>query len=87
LGKILVEMNDGERARQMFERAIQIDPANYIAHYRLGTLYREAGKPEEAKQEVVLYLKYKHIKDDLAKVFHDMRIPSEQDVAADANEK
>jgi cytochrome c-type biogenesis protein CcmH/NrfG len=87
LGKILILMNDKERAKAMFERAIQIDPANYTAHYRLASLYREAGKTEEAKRHLLLHLKYKHIQDELERIFRDMKIPSELQVAADATEK
>jgi Tfp pilus assembly protein PilF len=86
MGKILIEMNDREKERQMFERAIQIDPANYTAHYRLRALYQEAGKTEQAEQQVLLFLKYKHIKDDIEKLFHDMRFPVEDQVAG-ADEK
>jgi Tfp pilus assembly protein PilF len=71
----------------MFERAIQIDPTNYIAHYRLGTLYRQAGKADEAKQQVAEYLKYKQMKDKLEKIFQDMRVLSGQHIADDPDEK
>lgn len=76
LAKVLVSQNQRDRAQELFERAIQIDPTNYIAHYRLSTLYREAGKPEAAKKEVAEYLKYKQMKDKLEKIFHDMRVMS-----------
>jgi Flp pilus assembly protein TadD len=73
MGKLLVLMNQREKAQQLFERAIQIDPSNYIAHYRLSTLYRQAGKVDEAKKQVAEYLKYKQMKSKLEKIFHDMR--------------
>jgi tetratricopeptide (TPR) repeat protein len=87
MAKALVAMNQQDKARQMFERAIQIDPTNYLAHYRLGTLYRQAGKADEAKQQVAQYLKYKQMKDKLEKVFQDMRVLSGQPAADDQDEK
>ena len=74
MAKLLVSMNQREKAQQLFERAIQIDPTNYIAHYRLSTLYRQAGRAEDAKQQAAEYLKYKQMKSRLEKIFHDMRV-------------
>ena len=81
MAKLLVAMNQREKAQQLFERAIQLDPTNYIAHYRLSTLYRQAGKADEAKAQAQEYLKYKQMKSKLEKIFHDMRVPGgdEQD--------
>jgi Flp pilus assembly protein TadD len=87
VGKTLISMNQPEKAQQMFERAIQIDPTNYLAHYRLGTLYRQTGKTEEAKQQVAEYLKYKQMKEKLEKIFHDMRVLSGHNVDEDQEGK
>ncbi len=73
VARMLVAMNQNEKAQQMFERAIQIDPSNYLAHYRLGSLYRQAGRSDDAKQQIAQYLKYKQMKDKLEKIFRDMR--------------
>lgn len=78
LAKVLVMLNQREQAQQLFERAIQIDPTNYVAHYRLAAMYRQQGKTDEAKRQVAEYLKYKHMKDKLEEVFHDMRVESGQ---------
>lgn len=72
----LITMNQPEKARQMFERAVQIDPTNDVAHYRLATLYRKAGHVDQAKEQVQLYLKYKQMKDKMEKVFDNMRLLS-----------
>lgn len=87
VAKILVYMNEKEKARQLFERAVQLDPTNEVAHYRLGTLYREAGRTEEAKQQAAEYLKYKQMKQKLEKVFHDMRVLSNQRPTDDEDRK
>jgi cytochrome c-type biogenesis protein CcmH/NrfG len=84
LAKVLAMMNQREEAQQMFERAIQLDPTNYVAHYRLATMYRQQGKTDEAKQQVAEYLKYKRMKDQLEKIFHDMRVESGQHPDKDA---
>ncbi len=60
------------------EHAIQIDPSDSVAHYRLATLYRRQGKAQQADKEVAEYKKYKDMKDRLQKVFHDMRVESGQ---------
>jgi cytochrome c-type biogenesis protein CcmH/NrfG len=73
LAKVLVTMNQHDKAQQMFERVLQIDPTNYVAHYRLSTLYREAGKTDQAKAQVAEYLKYKQMNTKLQKIFHNMR--------------
>ncbi len=78
LAKVLILMNQPDQARQMFEHAIQIDPTNSVAHYRLAALYRQEGKTDEAKQQVQDYLKYKQMKDKLEKIFEDMRVASDQ---------
>jgi cytochrome c-type biogenesis protein CcmH/NrfG len=76
--KILITMNQSEKAQQLLERAIQLDPTNAVAHYRLGTLYRRQGKTEEANKQIAEYKKYKDMKDQLQKIFHDMRVESGQ---------
>jgi len=85
LGKVFVTLNQHDKSLPMFERAVQIDPSNYIAHYRLGTLYREAGRSDDAKEQVNQYLTYKQRKDKLEKVFNDMRVQS-GDSSRDDNE-
>ena len=78
MAKVLVTMNQNEKAQQMLEHAIQIEPSDSVAHYRLSTLYRRQGKTDEANKEMAEYKKYKEMKDQLQKVFHDMRVDSRQ---------
>jgi cytochrome c-type biogenesis protein CcmH/NrfG len=75
--KILISMKERDKARSMLLHALEIDPTNYTAHYRLSTLDRQEGKPEEAKQELAKYEKYKQMKEKLGSIFHDMRMPSD----------
>jgi tetratricopeptide (TPR) repeat protein len=85
MAKVLVTMNQNERAQQLLEHAIEIDPSNSVAHYRLATLYRRQGNAQQAEKEVAEYKKYKDLKDQLQKVFHDMRVESGQKNADDTD--
>jgi Tfp pilus assembly protein PilF len=78
LAKVLVLMNQRGKAQQALERAVQIDPSNYVAHYRLAGLYRQQGKTEQVKEQIDAYKKYKGMKDKLEKVFQGMRVASGQ---------
>lgn len=79
LAKVLIQMNRKNEARHLLDRAVQIDPSNYVAHYRLSTLYRQQGKIDEAKQEMALYLRYKQMHENLEKIVHEMRVGSAQE--------
>ncbi|MFZ0302183.1 MAG: tetratricopeptide repeat protein [Terracidiphilus sp.] len=74
LAKILISMDNRDRAFALLEHAVEIDPTNYTAHYRLGTLYRQRGKLEEAKHELAEYQKYKEMKENLRTLFQNMRV-------------
>jgi tetratricopeptide (TPR) repeat protein len=74
LAKILIDMNQPDKALPLLNHAVAIDPMNYTAHYRLSSLDRALGKPEEARKELAEYQKYKAMKDKLRDLFHDMRL-------------
>jgi tetratricopeptide (TPR) repeat protein len=74
LAKILVNMDQPDKARTLLNHAVAIDPMNYTAHYRLSSLDRAEGKTDEAKKELAEYQKYKAMKDKLRDLFHDMRL-------------
>ncbi len=76
LAKALIATNQKDKAQHLIEHAIEIDPSDYIAHYRLSTLYRQEGKREEAEKQLADYRKYKEMKDKLQGIFHDMRVKS-----------
>lgn len=85
LAKLLVSMNQNQKAEQLLKHAIEIDPTNYVAHYRLAALYRRQGNTEAANQEIDAYKKYKSMKDKLEKIFHDMRVESTRSHPDDAD--
>ena len=43
LAKTLIAMNQSDKALALLEDAVQLEPTNATAHYRLATLYRKAG--------------------------------------------
>lgn len=71
---ILISMDERDKARALLLHALEIDPMDYIAHYRLSTIYRLDGKPEEAKREIADYKKYRDMKEKLRSLFQDMRV-------------
>ncbi|HEY3987888.1 MAG TPA: tetratricopeptide repeat protein [Acidobacteriaceae bacterium] len=87
LGKILMTMNENEKAQETFEQAVKADPSNTVARYRLSMLYRRQGKTAEAEQQMAEYKKYKEMKNKLEKIFHDMRVGSLEKNADDADEQ
>lgn len=83
--KILMSMNEKDRARALLEHAVEIDPTDETAHYRLSTLDRQQGKMEEAKRELAEYQNYKDMKAKLQGIFHDMRVQMDDKVEDDAS--
>jgi lipopolysaccharide biosynthesis regulator YciM len=81
LAKVLIAMDQPQKAEPLLEHAIQLDPTSAVAHFRLGTVYRQEGRTAEAKHELEEYQKYNHIKEKLRKIYHDLH----QDEAVDEN--
>jgi Predicted N-acetylglucosaminyl transferase len=65
----LISMNQTKEALPLLESAVKDDPTNVVAHYRLSTLYRRAGRVADAKREMDQYTHYKGIKDKMGEVF------------------
>jgi len=85
LAKILITMNELEKARALLVHAVEIDPTAYTAYYRLSTLDRQQGRLEEARRELGEYQKYKDLKEKLRSLFHDIPLQLEAK-AADEDE-
>lgn len=78
LAKVLLLLNQRDKAQQMLERAVQIDPSNYVAHYRLAGIYRRERRYADVKAQIAEYKKYKEMKDKLQQIFQNMRVASGQ---------
>jgi tetratricopeptide (TPR) repeat protein len=78
LAKVLIEMNQPDKAQALLQQTIQIDPMNAVAHYRLATLYRKEGRLDDAKREVDLYKQYKDMREKLRVAYKElMKQPGE----------
>lgn len=82
LAKLLVARGDNQAATSLLESAVKDDPTNSVAHYQLSGLYRQAGKTADAQHEMDEFARYKAMRDNLGKVFRQMRqqdLPTETD--------
>jgi Flp pilus assembly protein TadD len=85
LAKTLIELNQLDKALQVLEQAIQQEPTNPAAHYRLSTLYKKQGRVDDAKREVELYKKFKDLKDKLRATYKDLLIQPNEISAGERN--
>jgi Flp pilus assembly protein TadD len=65
-------MNQPDKAISLLEQAVQLEPTNPTAHYRLATLYKKIGRVEDAKREVDLYKQYKDMKEKLRVTYKEL---------------
>jgi len=84
LAKVLIEMDQPDKALLLLESSAQLEPTNSAVHYRLTTLYRKMGRVDDAKREIQQYQKYKEMKEKLRAVYKELQIqPAE--IRADDN--
>jgi thioredoxin-like negative regulator of GroEL len=70
----LIAMNQQAKALPILERAVQLEPTNAAAHFRLSTIYREMGRTADSQHEVEEYKRYKLMKEKLEAVFKEMQL-------------
>ena len=87
LAKVLIELNQTDKALPLLEQTVQEEPTNAIAHYRLGTLYRKYGRMEDAKREIELYRQLKDMKEKLRAQYKDLLIQPNEIRADEQDEK
>jgi tetratricopeptide (TPR) repeat protein len=78
LAKVLVEMDQPDKALSLLEASAELEPTNATVHYRLATLYRKMGRVNDAKREVELYQKYKDMKEKLRAVYKELMIQPDE---------
>jgi Flp pilus assembly protein TadD len=64
LGIVYMETGDNPAALRELNKAVELEPDNITAHFRLATLYRSIGKKDEAKAEFVKANSLNKQKDD-----------------------
>lgn len=77
LAKLLTSPSETKQAISLLEDAVRNDPTNIVAHYWLSSFYRQAGRTTDAQQQMEEYMHYKLLKEQLAKVFQQMRTQSD----------
>ena len=72
LAKVMMSLGQQQKAETLLQHAIQVDPTNAVAHFRLSTIYRESGRFDDAKQEIEEYQKYNKMKEQLRELYRDL---------------
>ena len=75
LAIVLISVNRTNEAISLLESAVKDDPTNLVAHYRLSTLYRRAGRMADAQHELDTFHHYQDVKDKLGKIFKELSGP------------
>lgn len=68
LGALLATHNKIQRAEEILRQAVALDPALSQPHYRLGMLFKSAGRLEESKSEMIRFQQTKEQEDKNAKI-------------------
>lgn len=87
LAKTLIGMNQTDKALALLEDAVQLEPTNATAHYRLGTLYRKMGRADDAKRELELYTKFREMKEKLRALYKELQVQPKEIRADEQDEK
>jgi tetratricopeptide (TPR) repeat protein len=74
LAKILMMQQKPQEAVNYLRAAIQSDPLNGEAHYRLGSAYRLLQMDDQAEKEFRLFQEIKQTKDKVEDLYHQMNI-------------
>jgi Tfp pilus assembly protein PilF len=87
LAAILVEEEKPQEALPYLRSAVQADPMNANAHYRLARVCRALNLTGEAQKETKLYQEIRDSKDRVAQLYRQMNRRPEQPDAGPADEK
>jgi tetratricopeptide (TPR) repeat protein len=75
MANVLTERGDPAAAAPLLEQVIAVDPSNYLAHFRLSTVYRKLHRPEDVKRELDAYTKYKDMHEKLTSIYKTLDSP------------
>jgi len=74
LARLLMMQQKPQEAINYLRAAIQSDPLNSEAHYRLASAYRRLQMEEQAQKEMQLFQEIKKTKDQVKELYHQMNI-------------
>jgi tetratricopeptide (TPR) repeat protein len=77
LAKILVDLDQRDKATTLLEKAVAADPTSTVARYRLSVLYRQSGKKVEAEQQLKIYKGLKEARQQLEQAFKQIHLSAE----------
>lgn len=72
LARLLMEKRKSEEAVKFLAAAVQSDPLNGEAHYRLGLAYRDLGRASDAERELRLFQEIKKTKEQVKELYRQM---------------
>jgi tetratricopeptide (TPR) repeat protein len=72
LGKVLMSTGKPQEALKYLRSAVQSDPLNSEAHYRLGMAYKELKMAEESRHELQLFQEIREAKDRVRQLYRQM---------------
>jgi Tfp pilus assembly protein PilF len=72
VGRFLMAEGKYQDALKYFRMAVENDPLNGEAHYRLGTLYRKLQMPDESAKELKLFDEIKKTKEQVQELYRQM---------------
>jgi tetratricopeptide (TPR) repeat protein len=87
LAKVLMSLNQLQKAETLLHHALELDPTSAVAHFRLSTIYRQTGRAQDAQRELEEYQKYKGMKEKLREVYGDLHRDQTGDENDDSNRK
>jgi tetratricopeptide (TPR) repeat protein len=78
LGRVLMTMEKPQEAKKYLEMAVQSDPLNAAAHYRLSQVYKRLQMTSQAQKEATLFQEIKKAKEQVTQLYRQMnRRPSQ----------
>ena len=80
LAKLLMMQEKPQEAVKYLRMAVQTDPLNGTAHYRLGTAYRRLQMTEMARKEMQLSQEIKKAKDQVEELYRQMNRQQKREV-------
>ena len=73
LGKGWTAQGQPETALDFLRKAVEFDPENEVAHYRLAHVYRKLGRNFEAEQELALFKKYREASASIGAIYRQVQ--------------